>query len=110
LAARLRRIPSVEAADITALLPMGQGSNQGPFWVGIRQPASMAEIPRAIYYPSGPDYLRAMQIPLLRGRFISSADTTNSELVVVIDRLLARTYFPGRDAIDQILTIPHWGR
>jgi predicted permease len=109
LAARLRRIPSVQAADITALLPMGQGSNQGPFWVGTRQPASMAEIPRAIYYPSGPDYLRAMRIPLLRGRFISGADTINSELVVVIDSLLARVYFPDRDAIDQILTIPHWG-
>jgi ABC-type antimicrobial peptide transport system permease subunit len=29
--------------------------------------------------------------------------------VVLIDSDLARTYFPGRDPIGQMLTIPHWG-
>lgn len=106
---RIRRIPGVEAADITALVPLSQQDNSGPFWVGARQPASMAQIPRAIYYPIGPDYLSAMEIPLLRGRFLTRADNLNSERVVVIDSLLARTYFPGRDAVGQSLTIPHWG-
>ncbi len=45
---RIRQIPGVEAADITALVPLSQRDNSGPFWVGSRQPASMAEIPRAI--------------------------------------------------------------
>ena len=65
LAERIRQIPGVEAADITALVPLSRGSNEGPFWVGPHQPASMAEIPRAIYYPTGPDYVRTMEIPLL---------------------------------------------
>jgi putative ABC transport system permease protein len=105
----IRRIPGVEAADITALVPMGQGANEGPFWVGANQPASMAEIPRAIWYPSGPDYLRTMGIPLLRGRFFALADNINSEPVVLVDSLLARTSFPGRDPVGQTLTVPHWG-
>ncbi len=109
LVERIRRIPGVEAADITALVPLGKGSNEGPFWVGSRQPGSMAEIPRAIYYPSGPDYLRTMKIPLLEGRFFSRGDVTDSQLVVVIDSLLARTSFPARDAVGQSITIPHWG-
>jgi putative ABC transport system permease protein len=88
---------------------MGKGANEGPFWVGAQQPASMAEIPRAIYYPSGPDYLRTMRIPLLTGRFLAPSDDVNTQLVVVIDSLLARTYFPGRNAVGQTLTIPHWG-
>jgi putative ABC transport system permease protein len=50
-----------------------------------------------------------MEIPLLRGRFISRTDNVNSELVVVVDSLLARTYFPDRNAVGQSLTIPHWG-
>jgi predicted permease len=106
---RIRLIPGVEAADITALLPLSQQDNSGPFWVGSHQPASMAQIPRAIYYPIGPDYLSTMEIPLLRGRCLTRADNVNSERVVVIDSLLARTYFPGRDAVGQSLTIPHWG-
>jgi predicted permease len=109
LTERIRDIPGVEMADITALVPLGKGSNEGPFWVGSQQPASMAEIPRAIYYPSGPNYLRTMKIPLLRGRFVTRADNVNSELVVVIDSLLARAYFPERDPVGQTITIPHWG-
>jgi predicted permease len=109
LAARIRQIPGVEAADIAALLPLSHRDNSGPFWVGSRQPASMAEIPRAVYYPAGPDYLRAMKIPLLRGRLLSPADNVNSELVVLIDSLLARKYFPDRDPLGQTITIPDWG-
>ena len=106
---RIRQIPGVEAADITALLPLSQQDNSGPFWVGSRQPASMAQIPRAIYYPIGPDYLSTMEIPLFRGRFLTRADNLNSDPVVVIDSLLARAYFSDRDAVGQSLTIPHWG-
>lgn len=106
---RIRQIPGVESADITGLVPMGHGANQGPFWIGSHQPASMAEIPRAIYYPSSPDYLRTMKIPLLDGRFLARSDTIHSQLVVVIDSLLSRTYFAGEDAVGQSITIPHWG-
>jgi predicted permease len=109
LTVRIRQIPGIEAADIAALLPLGHRDNSGPFWVGSRQPASMAEIPRAVYYPAGPDYPRTMKIPLFRGRLLSRADNLNSERVIVIDSLLARTYFPDRDALGQTITIPNWG-
>lgn len=106
---RIRRIPGVEAADLTALLPLSKRDNSGPFWIGAHQPASMAEIPRAVYYWAGPDYLRTMEIPLLRGRFLAPEDTPKSEPVIVIDSVLARAYFPHQDPVGQSMTIPHWG-
>ncbi len=109
LTERIQEIPGVSAADISALVPLGGSSNEGPFWVGAHQPASMAEIPRAVYYPIGPDYVKAMQIPLQRGRFLRRADNQNSNLVVLIDTLMARRFFPGQNALGQTLTIPHWG-
>jgi predicted permease len=109
LTERIRQVPGVQVADITALVPLGHGANSGPFWIGKQQPASMAEIPRATWYPTGPDYPRTMQIPLLRGRFLTYADNSQSELVVLIDSRLAHTYFPDGNALGQILTIPHWG-
>ena len=109
LTERIRQISGVEAADITALLPLSAGDNSGPFWLGSHQPASMAEIPRALYYPTGPDYPRTMQIPLLRGRFLTQADNVHSELVILIDSLMARTYFPDHDPLGHTITIPHWG-
>ncbi len=109
LVERIRRVPGVQAADITALVPLGQGANEGPFWFGARPPASLAEIPRAIYYPTGPDYLSTMEIPLLRGRFLTPTDNLNSEPVALIDSLLANRYFPDRDPVGRTITVPHWG-
>ena len=106
---RIRQIPGVEAADITALIPLGRGANEGPFWIGPHQPASMAEIPRAVYYPTGPDYIPTMKIPLLSGRLLRPADDLDSEVVVVIDTLLARRFFPGQNPLGRSITIPHWG-
>lgn len=105
----IRRTPGVSATDISALVPLSGASNEGPFWVTARQPASMAEIPRAVYYPIGPDYVEVMQIPLERGRLLSRADSQNSNLVVLVDSLLASRFFPGQDALGRTLTIPHWG-
>jgi hypothetical protein len=109
LSERIRQIPGVESAGMTALVPLGRGDNSGPFWLGSHQPASMAEIPRALYYATDPDYPGTMQIPLLRGRFLTQEDNIHSEPVILIDSLLVHTYFPNRDALGQSITIPHWG-
>jgi predicted permease len=106
---RIREIPGVEAADVTALVPLSQRDNAGPFWVGSEAPASIAQAPRATFYWVGPDYLRVMGIRLLRGRFVSSEDTTATERVIAIDSELARAYFPGKDPVGQSMMIPHFG-
>jgi predicted permease len=108
LVERIRQIPGVQAADLTVLVPLSQEVNSGPFLVGTQESASIPEAPRALFYWTGPDYLRVMGIQLLRGRYLTAQDTTNSPPVAVIDSALARTYFPAKDPIGQILTIPHW--
>jgi predicted permease len=49
-----------------------------------------------------------MQIPLLRGRFFTPADNSDSEPVVVIDSVLAHTYFPHKEPVGQFITVAHW--
>ena len=95
---RIRNIPGVQAADLTVLVPFTEHQNIGPFWVGSHAPASIAEAPRALFYWTGPDYLRTMQIPLIRGRYFSAADIA-----------LARAYFQDKDPVGQAMMIPHWG-
>jgi predicted permease len=63
-------------------------------------------------FDTGPDYLRAMSIPLLRGRFFTQDDTTKSPCVAAIDDILASTYFRGQDPLGQTITFgwtPPWG-
>jgi predicted permease len=105
---RIRQIPGVQGADFTNVVPLAGENNTGPFWVGAQQSTSMQDAPHALYFEPGPDYLNVMQIPLLQGRFFTAADNSDSEPVVVIDSVLARTYFAGRDLIGQSITVAHW--
>ncbi|MBL8178918.1 MAG: ABC transporter permease, partial [Bryobacterales bacterium] len=48
-----------------------------------------------------PNWLAVMKVPLLRGRFFTGQDLSNSTPVAVINEKLARHYFPASDAIGQ---------
>jgi predicted permease len=106
---RIRNIRGVKAAELTVLSPLSAHQNIGPFLVGSQQSASSAEAPRALFYWTGPDYLRTMEIPLLGGRYFSPADTAGSQPVILIDSVMAHAYFPDTDPVGQAMTIPHWG-
>lgn len=109
LADRLRAVPGVEAAEFTTLVPLSGNDDALPFWVGTEPPASIGEVPRATSYSVGPDYLKVMGIPLLRGRFFTLEDNTHSAPVLVIDSALARAYFPDKDPVGQTLSLVHVG-
>jgi predicted permease len=101
---RIRQIPGVQAADFTDSVPLsGQGGSM-PFWIGSQKPASLQGAPRLAMFLTGPDYLRTMGIPLLRGRFFTPEDTTKSPCVMVIDSVFAHMYFPDRDPLGQTLS------
>ena len=100
---RIRQVPGVQEADFTGSVPLNGGWIM-PFWIGSQKPASLQGAPRLVMFLTGPDYLRTMGIPLLRGRFFSPQDTTNSPCVMVIDSVLADMYFPGSDPLGQTLS------
>jgi predicted permease len=106
---RIGRIPGIDAAELTSLVPLSGQSNHGPFWVDDARPPSVSEAPRTLMSSTGPDYLRVMGIPLLRGRFFTPQDTIESEPVVVIDSFLANAYFSGKDAVGHTITTPETG-
>jgi predicted permease len=101
---RIRAIPGVQAADFTMLVPLTDDTNTPPFWIGSRKPAAAQNAPRTLVFDTGPDYLRTMGIPLLRGRFFTRDDNTNSPCVAVIDNDFAQKYFGGSDPLGQTIT------
>ena len=109
LLARIRQLPGVEGADLTNIVPLSGADNGGPFWIGTAPPASLQEAPHALYFWTGPDYLKTMGIPLLQGRFFTPGDQIGSAKVVVIDSVLAQAFFPGQNPVGQTLTVGHWG-
>jgi predicted permease len=101
---RIRTIPGVQAADFTMLLPLTNADDEAPFWIDSQKPESVQNSPRTLVFGTGPDYLRTMEIPLLRGRFFTPEDTTKSPCVTVIDSVFAQQYFPGKDPVGQTIT------
>src|SRR5947207_4669077 len=57
------------------------------------------------YYIVEPCYLQAMRISLLRGRFFNTGDNERSPMVVVIDDVFAKKYFPQQDPIGKRIQI-----
>jgi predicted permease len=109
---RLQTLSGVETADFTYIVPLKSRDNVAPFWIGSQMPAVVRAAPRMMVFDTGPDYLRAMSIPLLRGRFFTEDDTTKSPCVAAIDDVLASTYFRGQDPLGQTITFgwtPPWG-
>jgi predicted permease len=102
---RIRAVPGVQAAEFTNEVPLSGETGIMPFWIGTQRPASLQGAPRLQGYLVGPEYLRTMGIPLLRGRFFTAADTTQSPCVMVIDKNLADKYFPAGNPIGQTLSV-----
>ncbi len=103
---RLASIPGVTAVSQTwGAIPIGPDDEQ-LFWLqGQTKPRSDQEMNWAIDYIVGPDYLKAMGVSLLRGRFLSNQDSEHAPLAVVIDDVLAGKYFPDEDPIGKSIQL-----
>jgi len=99
---RLAAVPGIRSASISVgAMPMA-GDSELAFWrEGQPRPTSQADMKQAILYIVQPDYLKVMEIPLHRGRFLSSLDNEHSRLVAVIDEQFARLYFAGEDPVGK---------
>jgi len=95
------RLPGVTAVGLTTNVPFNGMVGSGSYnIVGYTPPAGQPS-PHGRQEIVGGDYFRAMQIPLVRGRFFSDTDDTDSPPVVVIDEYLVNRYFRDKDPIGQ---------
>ncbi len=99
---KMRGIPGVEAVSVTlGSRPMIHDSSL-PLWIeGRPKPANDNEMPAAMFYLVEAGFERAMGITLLRGRFVTPQDNETAPIVIDIDDVFARTYFPDQDPIGQ---------
>ncbi|HXB71317.1 MAG TPA: ABC transporter permease [Candidatus Acidoferrales bacterium] len=92
-------VPGVETSGVTDCLPLGRNRSWGIQAKG--QTYGPGQQP--LVYPRlvSPGYVGAMRIPLRAGRDFNDHDTAESQRVIMINQTLARTVWPGLDAVGQ---------
>jgi putative ABC transport system permease protein len=105
---RARSLPGVEAIAMVDTVPMRRGNNMVDYWTNAAMPPQNQRL-IALATSVTPDYLKVMGIHLQEGRFFDNRDRLDSNPVIVIDDVLARSAFSGRPAAGQRLWVPDMG-
>jgi putative ABC transport system permease protein len=100
LVQRLEALPTVEAAGLTSILPVGDNFDRRTIEIE-SQPRPVSELTEIDNYFVTPDYIRAMAIPILRGRALGRQDTADAPLAVLVSESAARKFWPNEDAVGK---------
>jgi predicted permease len=99
---KLSSIPGVQAVSQSwGAIPFAGDDEQLFLLEGQPKPQNENDMNWAIDYIVEPGFMRAMGIPLRRGRFFTEQDNEKSPLVVVVDDIFVQKYFPGQDPIGK---------
>lgn len=103
---RLRDLPGVEAAGLTEAVPMS-GPTEAGVAIIVGRPLAKGERPPIVDYTIvSPGLFSALGTPLLEGRDFSDADILSAPKVAIVNRAMARRYWPGQDPIGRQLLVP----
>jgi predicted permease len=99
---RVAHLPGVVAEGAVSALPLTGSVGWGGIHVEGYTPPPGQEL-QVDERTASVDYFRAMQIPLVAGRFFSQQDTTDMPQTVIIDEKFAQRFWPHNDAIGKHL-------
>jgi putative ABC transport system permease protein len=104
LLARLQALPGVRSAALGTALPIADPTSRRAFVVEGSPTGGPINLESHTYVVG--DYLRAMGIPLVAGRYLNEDDTDTAPLVIVVNHTLAEHYWPGQNPIGRRMK---WG-
>ena len=115
----IRALPGVESTAAASGLPLGNNGWQTSFMIDGQPPPKREDVPLLEASLVTPDYFKAMNIPILRGRVFTDRDDRShlatadlSKLTeiersiramnkIVIDEAFAQRYWPNEDAVGK---------
>lgn len=94
----VRTVPGVESAGFTEVIPLGQENSRTAFRIeNAATPAELSTDSRRVT----PGFFETVGIPLVNGRLLDQRDTAGRPLVVLVDEVFARQYFPNENPIGR---------
>jgi len=104
---RVRVLPGVEAAALGTNIPLTDSHDRGDITIeGLPLPGP-GEFPHPDFHSISTDFLRALGLPLLRGRTFTDGDNENAPLVALVNSSLAKRFWTGQDPVGKRFLIGH---
>jgi putative ABC transport system permease protein len=100
LLGRVKALPGVESAGLTVGLPMNGGIESGVTFEG-QEVTDTKEITVAVNLAVSPGYFKAMEMPLVEGRYFTDQDREGSPRVAIIDEMMAARFSPNASAVGK---------
>ena len=98
---RLHGIPGVSSAALADSVPFdNQGGSSSFFIKGANAPPNDPG-PHGNVHIVSPEYFATLRVPLVMGRDFTPQDRAGTELVAMIDTVLAHQYWPGKNPIGE---------
>ena len=103
--ARVRSMPGVTSAALSSGLPfLNAGGNVGA-WDPAHPPVDASEVRLAYQRTVKPGYFETMGIPIREGRDVESTDGPSAPPVMLINRMMAATLFPGESPLGREVAV-----
>jgi len=109
VAEHIQALPGVEAVGLINTLPLVKGPTIA-FRVEGRPLLTVDKWPSVNYRSLSPDYFRAVNVPILKGRVFDMHDTGSAPLAILVNQSLVRRDFAGEDPIGKRINLGGVGR
>jgi putative ABC transport system permease protein len=93
--------PGVTAVTFTSHVPIRDTAGDPPMWAADHPPVDSSQERTAAMRIVLPGYFAALHIPFVAGRDLASTDRADTPRVLVINRVMARTLFPGENPLGK---------
>lgn len=102
---RIRALPGVESEAEGFTVPMGYVGAGDRIWIEEHPYEPGQQPPDISYNMVTPGYMDTLQIPLLKGRKFSDADSEQAPKVAIVNQTMAKKFWPNEDAVGKHFSI-----
>ncbi|OLD57556.1 MAG: hypothetical protein AUI54_02355 [Acidobacteria bacterium 13_1_40CM_2_56_5] len=100
---RVTEVPGIQSAGAINGLPLSGNGGSGTTTVDTTAVPPDKSSPEADWRVVTPGYMETMGMQLVAGRYFDEHDTEMNAPVAIIDETMAKTYWPGNDALGKRL-------
>jgi predicted permease len=101
---RIAGLPGVQGAGFSTILPLAGTNSDWSFAIEGQPSDDKSPTPDEEKRQVSPDYFRALETPLIKGRFFTDADNADAPRVIIVNQAFAKKFWPNEDALGKRIT------